>query len=226
MTDIVSHALEADVPAIADLLNLSHRPLKLIFLPGAGGHPDFWRPMSNALLNIGEHVLMAWPGFGGIPTQADVTGMDDLVDRVVQQMDKPCALIAQSMGGVIAMKAALKRPEVVTHLVLSVTSGGVPMDDLGAQDWRADYFAANPDAPRWFGREREDLSGQMSGLNIPTLLLWGDRDPISPLAVGQRLHALLKPSRLHVVAGGEHDLAKRHTATLAPLVRDHLLLAK
>jgi poly(3-hydroxyoctanoate) depolymerase len=226
MTDIVFHARETDVHGTTDLLNPSHRPLKLIFLPGAGGHPDFWRPMSDELVHIGEHVLMAWPGFGGIPAHANVKGMDDLVDRVVQQMDTPCALIAQSMGGVIAMKAALKRPEVITHLVLTVTSGGVPMDDLGAHDWRADYFAANPDAPRWFGREREDLSGQISGLNIPTLLLWGDRDPISPVAVGQRLHALLKSSQLHVVPGGEHDLAKQHAAKLAPLVRDHLLLTK
>jgi pimeloyl-ACP methyl ester carboxylesterase len=202
------------------------QPHKLIFLPGAGGHPDFWRPMSDALCHIGEHVLLGWPGFGGIPAQADVTGMNDLVDRVVQQMDVPCALIAQSMGGVIAMKAALARPEAVTHLVLSVTSGGVPMDDVGAHDWRPDYFAANPDAPRWFGREREDLSEEIYGLDIPTLLLWGDRDPISPVAVGQRLHALLKSSQLHVVAGGEHDLAKRHAATLAPLVTQHFLFAK
>jgi pimeloyl-ACP methyl ester carboxylesterase len=202
------------------------RPLKLIFLPGAGGHPDFWRPMSDTLRHIGEHVLLGWPGFGGIPAQADVTGMNDLVDMVVQQMDAPCALIAQSMGGVIAMKAALARPEAVTHLVLSVTSGGVPMDNLGSHDWRPDYFAANPDAPRWFGREREDLSEEIPGLDIPTLLLWGDRDPISPVAVGQRLHALLMSSQLHVVAGGEHDLAKRHAATLAPRVMQHLLLAK
>ena len=202
------------------------RPLKLIFLPGAGGHPDFWRPMSDTLRHIGDHVLMGWPGFGGIPAQADVTGMNDLVDMVVQQMDAPCALIAQSMGGVIAMKAALARPEAVTHLVLSVTSGGVPMDNLGSHDWRPDYFAANPDAPRWFGREREDLSEEIPGLDIPTLLLWGDRDPISPIAVGQRLHALLQSSQLHVVAGGEHDLAKRYAATLAPLVMQHLLLAK
>ncbi len=201
------------------------RPRKLIFLPGAGGHPDFWRPMSDALRHIGEHVLMAWSGFGGIPAQADVTGMNDLVDMVLHQMNEPCALIAQSMGGVIAMKAALTRPEAVTHMVLSVTSGGLPMDDLGAEDWRPAYFAANPEAPRWFGHEREDLSGQISALDIPALLLWGDRDPISPVAVGQRLQALLKSSQLHVLEGGEHDLAKRHAADLVPLVTQHLLLA-
>ncbi len=202
------------------------RPRKLIFLPGASGHPDFWRPMSNALRHIGEHVLMGWPGLGGIPAQADVTGMHDLVEMVVQEMDEPCALIAQSMGGVIAMKAALTRPEAVTHMVLSVTSGGVLMDDLGAKDWRPAYFATHPDAPPWFGREREDLSGQISALDMPTLLLWGDRDPISPVAVGQQLQALLKSSQLHVVEGGEHNLANKHAAHLAPLVKQHLMLGE
>jgi pimeloyl-ACP methyl ester carboxylesterase len=54
------------------------------------------------------------------------------------------------------------------------------------------------------------------------LLLWGDRDPISPLAVGERLRVLAPDARLHVVAGGEHDLAVTHAGELAPLVAAHL----
>jgi pimeloyl-ACP methyl ester carboxylesterase len=202
------------------------RPTKLIFLPGAGGHPDFWHPMSEALQHVGRHVRLGWPGFGGIPPVAHVQGMDDLVDMVLREMDEPCALIAQSMGGVIALKAALRRPQAVTHMVLSVTSGGIPMRELGAQDWRPAYFAANPHAPRWFGQDQEDLSDAISGLDIPTLLLWGDQDPISPVAAGQRLNAGLRSSRLHVVAGGEHDLAKRHAAQLAPVIEQHLTQAE
>jgi pimeloyl-ACP methyl ester carboxylesterase len=141
-------------------------------------------------------------------------------------MDEPCALIAQSMGGVIALKAALQRPQAVTHLVLCVTSGGIPMQDLDAKDWRPAYFAANPHAPPWFGQAQEDLSESLSGLHIPTLLLWGDQDPISPVAVGQRLNARLPSSRLHVVAGGAHDLAHRHVAMLAPMLAQHLKPAR
>lgn len=195
---------------------------KLIFLPGAGGRADFWQPMSTGLRGIGQHILMEWPGLGDVPAQPAIQDMSDLVNLTMLQMDAPCALIAQSLGGVIAMKAALMRPEVVTHFVLSVTSGGIALDDLDAEDWRPAYFKAYPDAPRWLAQATEDLAESITSLDIPTLLIWGDQDPISPVAAGYRLQSLLKSSRLHVVQGGQHNLANAHAAELAPLVAQHL----
>jgi poly(3-hydroxyoctanoate) depolymerase len=55
------------------------------------------------------------------------------------------------------------------------------------------------------------------------MLLWGDEDPISPLAVGERLLELLPNSELDVVNGGGHDLANVHARVLAPLVDEFLL---
>lgn len=47
-------------------------------------------------------------------------------------------------------------------------------------------------------------------------------DPISPVAVGERLRDLLPDARLHVLAGGDHDLAHQRAAEIAPLVEAHL----
>jgi hypothetical protein len=55
------------------------------------------------------------------------------------------------------------------------------------------------------------------------MLLWGDEDPVSPLAVGERLLELLPNSELDVVNGGGHDLANVHARVLAPLVDEFLL---
>lgn len=77
------------------------------------------------------------------------------------------------MGGIIAVRAALERPERVTHLVLSVTSDGVNMPALGAQDWRPDFAAENPDLPRWFLDDQSDLTDRLAELHMPVLLLWG-----------------------------------------------------
>lgn len=126
------------------------------------------------------------------------------------------------MGGVIAVRAALARPDSITHLVLCATSGGLDMSALGAQDWRAEFLAANPAAPRWFVDDRSDLSAFLPAIAVPTLLLWGDADPISPVAVGERLHRLLPNSRLAVIAGGTHDLAITHADEVARLIDAHL----
>lgn len=169
-----------------------------------------------------QKVFVAYPGFGDAPRDPTIHGLKDLVQRLLLQIDQPTAIVAQSMGGILAVHAALQKPELVTHLVLSVTSGGVDMDNLGAADWRHAFAAANPQLPDWFIEHRADLSDQLQSLKQPVLLLWGDADPISPVAVGQRLLALLPNARLYVVAGGDHGLAESHAARLAPLVDDHL----
>jgi pimeloyl-ACP methyl ester carboxylesterase len=192
----------------------------LLFLPGAVGSAAFWRP-AFARMNLDRPArFLSWPGLGAETADPAVRGMDDLVSLTLTALDGPCDLVAQSMGGVVALKAALAAPGTVRRLVLAATSGGIPMPE--AEDWRADYFQTFPAAARWIAEAGEDLSPQVARLKIPILLVWGDRDPISPLAVGERLRGLLPDARLRVIAGGGHDLAVTHPAEVAALIRDHL----
>lgn len=197
-------------------------PSKLLFLPGALGRTELWQPIANLLAHPAEKIHFGWPGFGSTAADPAVNGIDDLVARVLVEIDRPTALIAQSMGGVIAIRAALRKPELVTHLVLSATSGGLDVASLGAQDWRPAYLTENPSVPRWFASYREDLTASLPSIHIPTLLLWGDADPISPVAVGRRLASLLPNARLHIFPGGEHDLAAAFARDIAPLVDEYL----
>lgn len=197
-------------------------PSQLLFLPGASGNTAFWAPVAERLGFSGDKRLVGWPGFGELPADPQVRGIEDLVAQVVARLDRPTALIAQSMGGVVAVLAALQRPEQVTHLVLSVTSGGLDLQGLGAEDWRHGFEAESPQLPAWFCDYREDLSEQLAGLDIATLLLWGDADPISPVSVGERLATLMPRAHLRVFAGGGHDLAQVMAAQVAPLIDEHL----
>lgn len=197
---------------------------KLLFLPGAAGNLELWRPVSEGLSHPGEREFFAWPGFGGFPREPDVKGIDDLVRRVVASITGPVDLLAQSMGGVIAIRAALQKPALVRHMVLSVTSGGVDVSALGGADWRTGYRESNPTYPDWFMNEREDLSGRLKELPFPVLLLWGDADPISPVAVGRRLAELLPRAELLVIEGGTHDLVSERATEILPQIQKHLFL--
>jgi poly(3-hydroxyoctanoate) depolymerase len=55
----------------------------LLFLPGASGNTDFWKPVANGLQHPGRRQFLTWPGFGGVPSEPRVEGIDDLVARVV-----------------------------------------------------------------------------------------------------------------------------------------------
>jgi pimeloyl-ACP methyl ester carboxylesterase len=197
----------------------------LLFLPGASGNTEFWKPVGARLKHPGERRYLAWPGFGGVPPDPGVRGIADLVARVVDQITAPVSLLAQSMGGVIAVRAALQKPDSIRRLVLSVTSGGIDVARLGAHDWRPNFRAHNPDLPSWFLDEREDLTERMRGITVPVLLLWGDADPISPVAVGRRLAQVFPRARLIVVEGGTHDLVHERADEIAPHIDGHLAAA-
>ncbi|MCP9848890.1 alpha/beta fold hydrolase [Cyanobium sp. Morenito 9A2] len=197
-------------------------PAQLLFLAGASGSLAFWQPLVQRLSHPAERRILGWPGFGPTPPDPFFNGLGDLVALVTGAMDRPTALIAQSMGGVIALRAALEQPAAITHLVLTVTSGGLDRTCHGAVDWRPAFSANHPAAPPWFAEASTDLTPLLPRLQVPTLLVWGDADPISPLSVGRRLEALLPRARLRVIAGADHDLAFTHASALAPMVEDHL----
>lgn len=197
----------------------------LVFLPGASGNKDFWRPVAEGLSHRGRRLFMGWPGFGATPADPGVRGIPDLVSRVVAQIQRPAVLFAQSMGGVIAIRAALQRPDLVRCLVLSVTSGGLDVSALGGVDWRQQYRDEYPRVPAWFMEHREDLTDRLREIEAPVLLLWGDADPISPPAVGRRLAELLPQAELVILEGGDHDLAQSRASEVLPHIERHLARA-
>lgn len=194
----------------------------LMFLPGASGNMELWKPVSDGLSHGGPRRFFGWPGFGPTPPDPSVNGLGDLVERVVRELTKPAVLFAQSMGGIIALRATLRAMTQVRALVLSVTSGGIDVGALGGSDWRSEFARTNPGLPRWFLDARDDLTHELPRIAVPTLLLWGDADPISPVAVGRRLAELLPHSELVVVPGGTHDLASERADYVLPHIERHL----
>ncbi|MCP9900029.1 alpha/beta fold hydrolase [Cyanobium sp. Cruz CV13-4-11] len=79
---------------------MSGRPERRLFLPGASGDTSFWRPLEQRLACRAERLHLGWPGFGDTPPESGVSGFNDLLALVLEPLDRPCALIAQSMGGV------------------------------------------------------------------------------------------------------------------------------
>ena len=194
----------------------------LLFLPGAAGNRELWKPLAERVSHPGARRFLGWPGFGDVPSDPSISGISDLVSRVVDEMTGPSILFAQSMGGLIALRATLDAPDQVRSLVLSVTSGGIDVRALGGRDWRREFEANHPGTPRWFLDANEDLSPRLRDVTAPVLLLWGDADPISPVAVGERLAALLPDAELVVIPGGTHDLAHERAADVLPHVERHL----
>jgi pimeloyl-ACP methyl ester carboxylesterase len=199
------------------------RVLPLVFLPGAGGRATFWRPVAERLSDLGPAVRLAWPGFGDVPADPAIASLDGLFAWLLGRLPPGRVhLVAQSMGGVLAARLAIERPEGVETLVLCATSGGVDVAGLGGADWRAAYRAELSHVPDWFAVDRTDLTAKLSRIRAPTLLLSGDADPVSPPAVARLLEAHIAGARSAVVRGGSHAFANERPEEVAAAIRAHV----
>lgn len=69
-------------------------------------------------------------------------------------MERGSDVVAQSMGGVVAVGLALRHPEKVRRLVLVASSGGIDVEGFGAEDWRDEYVLEFPNAAAWVTEQR------------------------------------------------------------------------
>ena len=166
-------------------------------------------------------MVVAYPSFGDYSDDVDVQSFESLQDDVLNQIQQPSVVVAQSMGGIFAVQAALKKPEQVQALVLVATSGGIDLSSFQVADWREDYQQSFT-VPDWFVRHQSDLTDSLERIQCPVLLIWGDVDPISPVAVGQSLHRQIPHAELHIVSQGQHDLAYVHAEHVAQLIQNFL----
>lgn len=196
---------------------------KVVFLGGAGADANFWRPVGERLPESWPKAYLAWPGIGHNPPSPEVNGLLDLVKLVERHLsDQPVHLVAQSLGGAVALLTTLRNPDKIGRLVLATSAAGLDVSHLGAADWRPGYRLEYPNAASWLYSARAGIDDRLPEIATPTLVIVGDADPISPVAVGEHLCAKLPNAKLHVVKGGTHGLAVERADEVTPLIAAHL----
>lgn len=194
----------------------------LIFLPGASGSTTFWHPLIEKLPQQYHTKIIGYPGFGDTSESVEVKNFKDLTNYVLNQINDDSVIIAQSMGGIFAVAAALQKPQLVKGLVLIATSGGINLKRFNVQDWREAYRQAFLKYPDWFVTTNINYEEFLSDISVETLLIWGDQDPVSPVEVGTYLNQIFKSSTLYIVKGGDHQLAEKYADEVAIQIKDYL----
>lgn len=116
----------------------------LTFLHGAGMDHTVWRFQTRRLANRGWRVLAPdLPGHGGSdgpPLESIEEGVE-WVEKFLLDRDAGGTVVGHSMGGLLALETALRRPELVRRLVLVGTGTRMPVHP-------ALLAAAREDLPR------------------------------------------------------------------------------
>jgi pimeloyl-ACP methyl ester carboxylesterase len=101
-------------------------------LHGLGGAASNWALVAPALAERYRVLVPDLPGHGGSSAlPAPVETLDPYADRVAALLAEPAVVVGHSLGAVVALRLAVRRPELVRGIVLAGAAG------LGTQTRRS-----------------------------------------------------------------------------------------
>lgn len=208
-------------------------PVDSTWVPGAAGRGAFWEPVARRLPAEWSKRTIDWPGLGPAPASSvegddaeahpdehAVQSYDDFARHVARAIPTPTLLVGQSMGAYVSLKVALARPDLVRRMVLVAATAGIDVVRHGARDWRIGARDEEPAPPDWVLAPPDDLTAQLHRIQVPVLLVWAARDPLSPLGVARELAARLPRSSLVVLDSDDHWAARERPDETAAVIRE------
>lgn len=104
----------------------------LVLVHGFLGGARYWIPLTSALKDYFDVIAVDLPGFAGsahIPAPDSIAGLSQTVVQLMDRLDiQRFSLLGFSMGGMVAMQAALDQSNRVEQLILygTAASGDLP----------------------------------------------------------------------------------------------------
>ena len=210
----------------------------LVFVHGLADQGGSWFRMVSDF-DDRRVIVVDLPGHGESPSRGGEVLDDAALGRLFEVFDaaatdEPLTLVANSLGGWVAMEYALAHPANVKRLILA-NSAGIEHDidplllmpttrDEARRTVSTIFGDATPPMPgfvldqiiersgesvianSWDRQDDADfLDDRLSQLHTPTTLVWGSADLIFDLDYARRLDARLPDSSLSVIDGCGHS---------------------
>jgi pimeloyl-ACP methyl ester carboxylesterase len=222
--------------AIIKNLNVSYITIgegkPLLILHGWGSKAENWSQVAQILSTKGyKSYIPDLPGFGESQKPDFAWGLGEycsFINEFVKVLNlNNFNLLGHSFGGALAAKYVLKFPGKTNKLFL-VGAACIRERSFKKNLFRIlkvlkvvpfakkffYKFIAKSDYPQTEGimREiylkviKEDLSGELGKINIPTVIIWGKKDDITPLRQGKKINSKIKDSKLIVIPNQGHGL--------------------
>lgn len=228
----------------------------LVLIHGSGGSRLHWPPQLRRLPNYRVFGLDL-PGHGDSPGEGETTiagYVGQVVDWLDEQGIERAVLAGHSMGGAIAMTAALAKPDRVAGLILVGTGGRLRVNgeilQAAADPTRFEEtvevvitWAFSDQTPEkivalakmrmletrpeiihgdFVACNQFDICDNLPEIRIPTLILCGEQDRLTPLKYARHLDEEIPESTLVLIEGAGHMVMLEQPLEVAGAVEKYL----
>lgn len=162
-------------------------------------------------------------------------------------------LVGHSMGGAITQKTALSHPEVIKGIVLVGTGAKLKVFPMILEGIKKNFeetvqkitqFAYSRKAPEdlirrgisdlmqcrpnvlygdFLACDRFDVMNEVEKISLPTLILCGNEDELTPGKFSQFLHNRIKGSKLEILSGAGHMVMMESPEVFNEKIREFIL---
>jgi pimeloyl-ACP methyl ester carboxylesterase len=203
----------------------------IVLLHGLSGSGRWWARNAEGLASEFRVLVPDLIGFGRSRPVRALPTIDEIALLVLEWLRTMDAtrvhLVGHSMGGQISVHLAAHAPEMIERLVL-VDSAGIPRRFTPAAlvrfaveagpIWRwgdpsfvpvivRDALTAGPRVilRSIYNIVSDDVRDLLPALDLPTLIVWGERDTLVPLADAWEFRRLLPRSQLAILRAAGHN---------------------
>jgi len=219
----------------------------ILILHGWGRSGNEWIPMANELsVRNGRKVyVIDLPGFGGssLPRVSSIVDYSKLVADFLVYLDlDKVVILGHSLGGRVGIVLGAMHPNLVERLILIDPAGVKPKSlkrvllqviakifawvpptirtKIIANMMDEDYRSSPALATLYRSVVGKDLRIYLPSITCPTTVVWGEHDPILPLALTKIYQKKLSDNKIRVVWGAGHDPHLSHPRQLDRILEE------
>lgn len=154
--------------------------------------------------NKDEIILLAH-SFGGQVASLLAIQQPQLISRLV--LSGPAIVRSKNsfkkilLRPIVVFSRLLRKIKILEKIIIKIRKIGYRL--IGGYD----YIESDGIKKEIFQRvTQEDLTNQISKINLPTIIFWGEKDKYTPLWQGKKIAQLISKSQLHIKENGKHGL--------------------
>jgi 3-oxoadipate enol-lactonase len=192
--------------------------------PDPYGIPDLAEDCAALIRGLGcERAHLFGSSFGGFIALQVAVSVPDVVQSLTvgATFADASALQAPVASEIVALSPAQRDARM---LAFALSERGQADEEVVAE-LRAMLVHRSPeaDARRLAAIAGFDLTGRLSEITAPTLLVYGEDDPVATPEVGRKIADAIPGARLEVVPGARHGITVEFAQKTARLLREFVL---